>query len=761
MSYKQTFLHIKNQLPVHFQDNYDLFIKFMEYYYQYLGDAVFNRDLENLRNIEKTSADLYKFILSEYSMLPNMDFSEFDFFTSMKHFYRKKGTSDSFKHLFEQLYNEKIDISYPADRTFSLSEGEWIQNKSFFVKLTNDNTLPIQKLDLLNGQKINLISGNNIYSVFVESAKPTFSFDYESKEKTYSSSFVEIFYTNTNKIQINLDDILISNIGDYIFKASAIDVVSKYTILNGGRNFKKGEILNCEYKDDNTLLFKVMDVDEHGTILALDILNSSPYIDNDVIIDLKHVNQRANDLNSNMNKLTISYNKQRKTWYVEFSEMFSDVETFKERGKLYRRPEGKNTPFGFLEQDFLNMDDGVMYDDEKPDHYNKKDLKNIIRYFPVNEIEPTFNQYEYDLNKPSSIKESFYNNDYDLELGKYNFFKDTTNYNARIKLFTTNVIKKKGYYNNNKSFLSDTIYLAGGNYYHSDSYVIHSEHSISEWHGIVKNTIHPSGSAMFSEFLYNIFLNVNPDIQSSLDIKDLWINIIDEMKLYRKTELIYDMHLHNLNDAINHNESILHDIIKVIVENIKLPEKIAKDSTKDIIDAIYNVEKLLRDTNKRIRKDKINIDDTMITNAIDYVKKIISDTINYSEKLDSLITVYLKEIEPITDNFYIISNRKITISEKITIPADEEILDITNGMYYIISVSDKYDLYSGGYIEPYTVATADAIKFNDNTTWETWIKIFGDEEIRKIVSNELNNKNFLLNVEESENSYGVGIGIIN
>lgn len=763
MNYNQTFLHIKNQLPVQFQNNYDLFIKFMEYYYQFIDENVFNRDIENLRNIEKTSADLYKFVLHEYSILPDMDFSEFDFFTSMKHFYRKKGTSDSFKQLFEQLYNEKIEVSYPADRTFTLSEGEWIQNKSFFVKVTNDNTLPMHKISLLNGQKINLISGNNIYSVFVENVRTTFSLDYETKEKKYSDSFIEIFYTNTNKIPIDLDDILVANIGEYIFKAKAINVVTKYTILNGGKNFKKGEILNCEYKDDNTLMFKIIDVDENGTILTLDILNSSPYIDNDVIIDLKHVDTSANESKSNMNKLTISYNKQKKLWSVEVSEAFSAVKTFKEKGILYRQPEGKKTPFGFKEQDYLNMDIGIMYDDKNGDHYNKKDLMNILRYFPVNEVEPSLHQYYYDLNKPNSIKETFYNNEYDLQLGKYNFFKESNNYNARIKLFTTNIIKKKGYYINNKSFLSDTIYLAGGNYYHNDSYVIHSEHSISEWQEIVKNTIHPSGSAMFSEYLYDIYLRIEPYIHSSLDIKTLWITIFDKLNIFKSKELHYNMNVSVKEMILFKKDIILKSIFRNIFEKIQNTEKLTKHTYTDLLDKIISIEKFLKSTSKLMKKEKISLTNEQLHSAIHYVKKILGDKITLSDTVKKLIEKYLTdEIKDIED-FFLISNRKITIKEKIVMSPNEELLDIRNGMYYELSFIDNLSLYDGGYIEPYTEQTKGILLDvkNYDLTWNNWIKVFGDSESREKIKKELDKKDFILNVKESDDSYGIGIGIIN
>lgn len=758
--YQQTFLHIKNQLPKHFRDNYNLFVKFMEYYYQYLDETVFTRDLENLRNVEKTSSDLYKYIISEFSILPTEDFSNFDFFNSMRSFYLKKGTSDAFKELFQQIYNEKIDVSYPADRTFTLSEGEWIQNTSFFVKLAVDNTLPINDIEKLNGQQINLIAGNNIYSIFVENVRTTFSLDYQTKEKKYSDSFIEIFYTNTNKIPIKTDDIIVANIDGYTFKAITINVVTKYSILNGGYNFKAGEILNCEYNNDNTLLFRVLEVDENGTILNLEILNSSPYIENDVIVDLKHVETLANEITSNLNKLTIVYNKQKRLWTVNLSETFNSVKTFSEKGLLHRNPEGKKTPFGFKEQNFLNMDLGPVYDDKKSELYNKKDLNNILRHFPAAEVAPNFHQYYFDLNKPNSIKETFYNNDYDLQLGKYNFFKKYSNFNARIKLFSSNIIKKRGYYNNNKSFTSDTIFLTGGKYYHSDSYVIHSEHSINDWGKLVKNTIHPAGSEMFSQYLYDINLNIELKLISSLDIKNIWVEIFEKINLINKELLYYHLYT-KLIDHVNYSEHLLYQIKKFLQNKISLDEKISKNIKIKMVNEkiLLNVEKLLKETHKQINSKNLIVTDLEIKNAIKYMRTIIDKDLNINEEkeLYKLIEKYLNTEFDLKDSYSVITNKQVHILENLL---SNETLESRYGMYYILDIHETIPLLNGGYIEPYNTKTTNKLLNNDDIKWQDWISIFGDPEMKELITEELNKKPFLLNIKEAPDAYSFGIGII-
>jgi len=71
---------------------------------------------------------------------------------------------------------------------------------------------------------------------------------------------------------------------------------------------------------------------------------------------------------------------------------------------------------------------------------------------------------------------------------------------AIISFTNTAVSRYSGSYSTNKGFLSDDIYLQDNYYYQQYSYAIKADEQFSQYEGIVKQTIHPSGMIMFGEF---------------------------------------------------------------------------------------------------------------------------------------------------------------------------------------------------------------------------------------------------------------------
>ena len=76
--------------------------------------------------------------------------------------------------------------------------------------------------------------------------------------------------------------------------------------------------------------------------------------------------------------------------------------------------------------------------------------------------------------------------------------------------------KSKGYWKNNKSFLSDTIYLQDSYYYQKFSYEILATRMLETYETYIKNLIHPSGMKLFGKFfIKSEFGNENSTIADS------------------------------------------------------------------------------------------------------------------------------------------------------------------------------------------------------------------------------------------------------
>ena len=69
------------------------------------------------------------------------------------------------------------------------------------------------------------------------------------------------------------------------------------------------------------------------------------------------------------------------------------------------------------------------------------------------------------------------------------------------------MFKTPGYWEGTKGFLSSDKYLQDNFYYQEFSYVIKSKQFINRYRDVVKNLIHPSGTALFGSFESNFQAN--------------------------------------------------------------------------------------------------------------------------------------------------------------------------------------------------------------------------------------------------------------
>jgi hypothetical protein len=89
----------------------------------------------------------------------------------------------------------------------------------------------------------------------------------------------------------------------------------------------------------------------------------------------------------------------------------------------------------------------------------------------------------------------------------------TANNQYAVKGFTVVDVNgvSKGYWKDNKSFLSDTIYLQDSYYYQKFSYEIVATRMLETYETQIKNLIHPSGMKLFGKF----FIKSEFDLQES------------------------------------------------------------------------------------------------------------------------------------------------------------------------------------------------------------------------------------------------------
>jgi len=135
--------YIKDRLPSHVVENYDLYVKFIEAYFEWLGISNGIDKIPYLMDLNTVSNDLlshHKELLAK--LWPeNSQFNWSDpsnsivdlrrFLSFVRQFYLTKGTEESIRFILSSVYNldpAEIDFDYPKVQLLFLSDSIWVPN---------------------------------------------------------------------------------------------------------------------------------------------------------------------------------------------------------------------------------------------------------------------------------------------------------------------------------------------------------------------------------------------------------------------------------------------------------------------------------------------------------------------------------------------------------------------------------------------------------------------------------------------------------
>jgi len=130
---------IAQQVPGHVRKNYDTFVKFLEYYYEWLEQKYGPTDvIRNWETYGSVDSDVDEFVnefKSEtlYSLPLSIVGDKRRLLLHAREFLKTKGTERSFKFLFRILFNEDVDLYLPKENIFRLSDGDWVKNDNVIV----------------------------------------------------------------------------------------------------------------------------------------------------------------------------------------------------------------------------------------------------------------------------------------------------------------------------------------------------------------------------------------------------------------------------------------------------------------------------------------------------------------------------------------------------------------------------------------------------------------------------------------------------
>jgi len=122
---------VKNQFPDFFKEDAPNFLLFIKAYYEYMeqsGKAVHELNkAESYKDIDLTLDEYVEYF--RRTILPSIPLNVLAdkrlLAKTIRDFYQSKGTFDSYKFLFRILYDEDIEVNYPADQMLKVSDGDW------------------------------------------------------------------------------------------------------------------------------------------------------------------------------------------------------------------------------------------------------------------------------------------------------------------------------------------------------------------------------------------------------------------------------------------------------------------------------------------------------------------------------------------------------------------------------------------------------------------------------------------------------------
>ena len=257
--YKSISRIVKRQIPSWIRSEYPGYVNFIEHYYKWLelsDNVLYNiYNIPTYLDIDLTTEEfLLIFIEMSMSSLPkNIISNKKLMIKHIKEVYQSKGTEKAIKFLFKILYDEEIELYYPAETILRCSDGNFI--KSTFIK-----TITYTNKDISGRKIFGVTSGASAIVEKVTIKKESITYDYIE-----ISNIIGVFLPN-EKIETRDNDTYYSN--------TTVGQISKVIINNPGTNYYVNELIYTANVAINNAILQVTDVDINGGILSVNVLES-------------------------------------------------------------------------------------------------------------------------------------------------------------------------------------------------------------------------------------------------------------------------------------------------------------------------------------------------------------------------------------------------------------------------------------------------------------------------------------------------------
>lgn len=122
---------VRNQFPDFYKEEGENFLAFIEAYYEYMEqNGKLTDRIQNLQDYRDVNTTIDEFIDYFHNTLlpsvPNDVVADKKLLAKyVKYFNESRGGLASYKLLFRTIYNEDVEVNYPADQMLKISDGDW------------------------------------------------------------------------------------------------------------------------------------------------------------------------------------------------------------------------------------------------------------------------------------------------------------------------------------------------------------------------------------------------------------------------------------------------------------------------------------------------------------------------------------------------------------------------------------------------------------------------------------------------------------
>lgn len=243
---------VKSQLPEFIRNDHSKFVYFLEAFYEWIesnpNKVRISTQMKNFFDIDETLEvfidDFKKTYVNTFpiNLVVNTETGEKlstkNLIKNIKNFYGAKGTPSSYRFLFKILFDSDIEIYYPKNLLFKLSDGVWNSEKKIYISPTTSFLNEREFSSSLNGkvvcQRLNSSPENEI----IGTAKVISS-------NTFIKSGIYVTELNIDEIYGNfVENELLFDFENSNTLGKVFPVLRDIVVTNRGKGYKKNQSLN-------------------------------------------------------------------------------------------------------------------------------------------------------------------------------------------------------------------------------------------------------------------------------------------------------------------------------------------------------------------------------------------------------------------------------------------------------------------------------------------------------------------------------------